>query len=75
MLILRSTPCFVMTVSACLGISTLEVDSDAGSVEKLGFVGSKPSSFNLCIQPPGCVPATALLVSLYLDIKSRKEIY
>lgn len=71
MVIFRLTPCLVMTVSAGLGISTLEVDGGAESVEKLGFAGSRPSSFNLCIQPPGCVPATASLVRLCLDIKSQ----
>jgi len=69
MVILRSTPGLVMTVSTGLDISTLEVDSVVGSAEKSGCAGFRPSSFNLCIQPPGCVPATELMVSSGPGIK------
>jgi len=67
--ILRSTPCLVMMVSTGLDTSTFEVDSVTGSLEKLGLAGFSPSSFNLCIQPPGCVPATELMVSSGSGIK------
>lgn len=36
---------------------------DGRRIENTGFEGSNPSSFNLCIQPPSCLPATETNIS------------